>query len=198
MLPPFLGALLLLGTVGVVVLSPAVVVWASLKGNSGLARGGLVAAGGMAAVYGLFWILGVVLAPRFTLAPGKGVSFCGLDCHLHVSVAGVHSGAGLGVMVRFSSNARSAPEWPGKLRFRLKDAAGQEYSPINQVPDSALRAGAEWTHELRFPPGTPVDGTVLMVTWGGLLDYLVPGTGNPLAQRQRRLALTPAGGTEAR
>jgi hypothetical protein len=198
MLPPFLGALLLLVTVGVVVLSLVAVLWAQITGNPGLTLGGMRAAGGMVAVFGMFWVLGVVLAPRSTLPPGKEVSFCGLDCHLHVSVAGVHRGANPGVMVRFSSDARSEPEWPGKLRFRLQDVDGQEYSPIHSVPDGALRAGAEWTHELRFPPGTPMDGTVLMVTWDGLLDYLVPGIGNPLAQRQRRLALTPAGGTEAR
>ncbi|HEV8612472.1 MAG TPA: hypothetical protein VGQ73_03110, partial [Gemmatimonadales bacterium] len=122
------------------------------------------------------------------------VSFCGLDCHLHVSVDGVKAGTDLGVMVRFSSNAMRAPEWPRELQFRLLDGSGREYAPVNQVPDSALRAGESWTHELHFPAEAKPAGAMLLVSWKPGIDYLVPGAGNPLVQRRRRLALpSPSG-----
>ncbi len=194
MLPPFLGMLLLLGTTGFVVVALGTAVWARLSAHPAIARLAMFAGAGMVAVYGLFWLLGVALAPRAVLPPGQELSFCGLDCHLHVSVLEVRAGSDLGVTVHFASNAKQAPEWPKELRFRLRDGAGQEYAPSNSVPDSALRAGASWDYELRFPAGAKAAGSVLIVTWDGGLDYLVPGAGNPLVQRQRRLALpAPAG-----
>lgn len=189
MLPQFLGTILLLGTAGAVMLALILVLWARAKGKPLLARRARLAGGAMAGVYALFWILGVALAPRVVIPPGETISFCGLDCHLHVSVREVHAGSDLGVTVRFASNALRAPEWPGALRFRLRDGTGREYAPHNSVPDTALRAGASWEFELRFPAEAKPDGSVLIVTWDGALDYLVPGAGNPLAQRQRRLAL---------
>ena len=189
MLPQFFGSVLLFGTVAIAVVALGVVIWARSRGKPLPARRALIASGTVAGVYSLFWVLGVVLAPRKVLAPGETISFCGLDCHLHVSVQQVRAGPDLGVTVRFASNAVRAPEWPGALRFRLRDGSGREYAPSNSVPGTALRAGASWEFELRFPADVKPDGSVLMVTWGGALDYLVPGAGNPLAQRQRRLAL---------
>ncbi len=194
MLPRFLGMLLLTGTAGVVVLALGVALWAGSKDNRGLARRALFAGSGMVGLYGLFWLLGLVLATRVVLPPGQELSFCGLDCHLHVSVRQVRAGPDFGVIVHFSSNAKQAPEWPASLRFRLRDGAGKEYAPRNSVPGSALRAGATWEYELLFPSLVKAAGSVLIVTWDSGLDYLVPGAGNPLVQRQRRLALpAPAG-----
>jgi len=194
MLPPFLGMLLLLGTVAVIVVALGVALIAGLSGHSRPARRALMAASGMAGLYALFWLLGLALARREVLPPGQQLSFCGLDCHLHVSVQQVRTGPALGVTVQFASDAKQAPERPADLRFRLRDAAGQEYAPSNNVPDTALRAGASWEFELRFPAAVPAAGAVLIVTWDGGIDYFVPGAGNPLVQRQRRLALpAPAG-----
>jgi hypothetical protein len=194
MLPQFLGMLLLMGTAGVVVVALVVALVARFGDNPRLARRALMAGSGMVGVYGLFWLLGLVLAPRVVLPSGQALSFCGLDCHLHVSVLQVRAGPDLGVTVHFASNAKQAPEWPAALRFRLRDGTGQEYAPRNSVPDTALRAGASWDYELRFPAEAKAAGSVLIVTWDGGIDYLVPGAGNPLVQRQRRLALpVPAG-----
>jgi hypothetical protein len=194
MLPPFLGMLLLLGTVAAIVVALGMALIAGLGGRSRPARRALMAASGMAGLYALFWLLGLALARREVLPPGQQLSFCGLDCHLHVSVRQVRTGPALGVTVQFASDAKQAPERPADLRFRLRDAAGQEYAPSNNVPDTALRAGASWEFELRFPAAVPAAGAVLIVTWDGGIDYLVPGAGNPLVQRQRRLALpAPAG-----
>jgi hypothetical protein len=194
MLPPFLGALLFLATAGMVGLALLVAVWGLIRKSPGLSRKAMLVGGAMASIYALFWIGGLVLAPRTLLPPGQSVSFCGLDCHLHVSVDGVHRAADLGVMVRFQSNAVQAPEFPAELAFRLRDAAGKEYRPSNSVPDSALRAGESWTWELHFPAEAQTAGAVLLVSWKGNLDYFVPGAGNPLVQRRRQLALnTPSG-----
>jgi hypothetical protein len=194
MLPQILGMLLLIGTAGFTVIALAVALWARSRDNLVLARRALIAGSGMLGVYGLFWLLGVLLAPRVVLPPGHELSFCGLDCHLHVSVQQVRAGPDLGVTVHFASNAKQAPERPAALRFRLRDGSGQEYAPTNRVPDTALRAGASWDYELHFPAVAKPAGSVLIVTWDGELDFLVPGAGNPLVQRQRRLALpAPAG-----
>jgi len=190
MLPPFFGAVLLLGSVAVIVSTLVVALWAGRAKRPLFRRRALAAGGAMAGVYAFFWILGLALAPTTVLSPGSEIRFCGLDCHLHVSVTGVHAGPDLGVTVRFASNALRAPEWPGKLRFRLRDDEGREFDPLNEVPDTPLAAGAESSFELRFPKEVRPEGAVLIVTWDGGLDYLVPGAGNILVQRRRRLALS--------
>lgn len=191
MLPPFLGALLLLATAGVGALSLLVALIGGLSGNRLLARRALAAGGAMTGVYVLFLGLGFLLARVTVLEPGKDVSFCGLDCHLHVSVDGVQPGADLGVTVRFSSNAVQAPEHPRALQFRLLDGAGKRYAPLNEVPDRPLLAGESWTYQLHFPAAAQAAGASLLVSWKPGLDYLVPGSGNPFVQQHRRLALAP-------
>ena len=189
-LPQFLGMLLLLGTAAVLALALSMALWGAATRNRAVLRRALLVASGMAAIYLLFWLGGLALTRRVVLPPGEALSFCGLDCHLHVAVDSVRRADDVGVTVRFSSNAVRAPEWPDALSFRLRDAAGTEFSPGNAVPKTPVLAGQSWTHELRFPPTARIEGAQLIVTWGGWLDYLVPGEGNPLVQRQRRLALT--------
>jgi len=195
MLPPFLGMLLFLATAGIVGLAVLVALFGLLRRDAALVRRSLFAAGAMAGVYALFWIGGLLLAPRTLLPPGEPVSFCGLDCHLHVSVDGVTRAGDLGVTVRFRSDALQAPEFPAELAFRLRDATGREFRPSNGVPSRELHAGESWTWELHFPAEAQPSGAVLLVSWNGNLDYFVPGAGNPLVQRRRQLALTaPSGG----
>lgn len=196
-LPQFLGMLLLLGTAGVLALALAVALWAAVTRNRAVLRRSALVGSGMAGIYALFWLGGLALTRRAVLPPGESLRFCGLDCHLHVSVDAVRRGEQVGVTVRFSSNAFRAPEWPDALRFRLRDAAGTEYAPSNAPPNDPVLAGQSWTHELHFPRTARTEGAELIVTWGGWLDYLVPGEGNPLVQRQRRLALPAASATGA-
>jgi hypothetical protein len=144
MLPPFLGALLLLGTVGVVALSGVAALWAGVRKNDLVLRRALYFGGGTIALYGFFWVLGLGIAMSGGAQPVPELRFCGLDCHLHVSVAGVRPGSAPVVTVKFSSNAVRAPEWPNELQFRLRDGSGREFAPINQVPDRALLAGESW------------------------------------------------------
>lgn len=197
MLPPFLGALLLAATV----VGTAAAIVAALLSRSlhrpDVGRWSLIAGGVVVVVYGGFWLLGMALAPTTLTAPGQAVSFCGLDCHLHVSVGAVQTDPYMSVTVHLASNAKAAPEWPGKLRFRLRNGDGQEIAPTNQIPDLPLAAGTERDYELRFASPAAVKGAALIVTWNGGLDYLVPGAGNPLVQARRRLALPAAGGVSA-
>jgi len=189
MLPPILGALLFLGTASLVVLSAAVAFWARVRKNGPLFRRALYAAGGAVGLYGFFWVLGLGIAMGSGSQPVTELRFCGFDCHLNVSVAGMRSGPAPVVTVKFSSNAVQAPEWPRELQFRLRDSGGREFAPTNQVPDRPLLAGETWNHDLEFPAGANPAGGELIVTWKPGLDYFVPGSGNPLVQRYRRLAL---------
>ena len=189
MLPPFMGVLLLFGFVATMGLAFVVGLVAWARQRHRLARRAGLLGGGASALYASAWIFGLVLSRQTELPPGATVCFGGFDCHLHVAVAEVHEGDGLGITVRFSSDAVRAPEWPGALRFRLRDATGREYAPTNEVPDVALAAGESRAFELEFPKGIAPGGAALMVTWKSGLHYLVPGSGNPLVQARHRLLL---------
>lgn len=190
MLPPFLGALLLVATALAVSLAAVVAVVARARGAARLTRLAIAGGAASAGVYVIFWALGFALSDTTVLPPGSVVRFCGLDCHLQVSVTGARAAEpGLGVTVRFASNAVRAPEWPGKLRFRLRDEAGRELAPWNPLPDTPLAAGTERSFELLFAADARPRGATLLVSWGNGLDLLVPGAGNSLVQRKRRLAL---------
>ncbi len=188
-LPEFLGALLLVGTAGVVLLALPIWIWFWRKKNPPVRRMAARIGGGMLGLYALFWIAGLIVAPTQDLTPGTEIRFCGLDCHLHVSVVNVQPGPLLGVTVRFRSNAVQAPEWPGLLHYRLRDASGKECAAIDRVPEEPLRAGDSVRRVLHFAAGGKPDTASLIVTWGNKLDLLVPGRGNPLVQRRQRLII---------
>ena len=117
MLPPFLGAVLLLGTAAVIALAVVLALGAVIIGRPRADPPGGDCRGGDDGVYCILssGFSGCWSAPTRILSPGSEVQFCGLDCHLHVSVTEVHPGADLGVTVRFLSNAVREPEWPGRL-----------------------------------------------------------------------------------
>ena len=189
MLPPFLGQLLTLATGVIVVGALLLAILAGIRGSWFFLRIAGFTGGAALAVYTLFFGLGILLARDRVLGPGEAVRFCGLDCHLHVQVSEARAGE---VVVRFSSNAMRAPEWPELLAFTLVDAEGRRYPAMNEVPHRAVGPGQSWQHTLKFPVGVNPLGASLVVTWKNGLDYLVPGAGNPLVQRHTRLAL-PAG-----
>ena len=189
MLPPFAGQILLMATVVFVGAALGIALWAGTRNSQKLRMVSLRAAAVAVLLYACVWVLGVAMARTRVLSPGSRLSFCGLDCHLHVSIAGVRQDDALGVTVRFASNAVRAPEYPARLRFRLRDDEGREFAPLNRVPDVPLAAGHSAAHELRFPLDVRPEGAVLIVTWDRGLDYLVAGAGNVLVQRRTRLAL---------
>ncbi len=185
-----MGAVILLAGLGGVGVGLGVVIVGRLLGREGLARvGGRVGLGAVVGWAGI-WGLGWATAPRGVVPLGGEVSFCGIDCHLHVSVVGVTRGDGLLVRVRFRSDARGADEFPGLLRFVVRGADGRRTGPTAGFGAEPLAAGATIERELTFAGSAAAGEPVLEVTWDGWLDYLVPGSGNVLVQRLRPLALS--------
>lgn len=184
-----LGMLAFLGTAAIVAGLVVGIAYALGKGDHRLLRrlgvfGTVIVAG-----YALLLAAGPAITPPRTLAPGEELSFCGFDCHLHVSAVSARRDGGLDVTLRFRSDARRAPEFPGELRVRVVDAAGREYAPRERLPRNELRAGETVAHTLRFPAPEGAESPRVTVTWGGWLDYFVPGPGNPLVQRKASLEL---------
>ena len=187
-----LGTLAFLGTVAITAGVVLGLAYALGRGDYRLLRrlgvfGAVILAG-----YSLLLAAGPAVTPARALAPGEELSFCGFDCHLHVSALGARRNGGLDVTLRFRSDAGRAPEFPGKLSVRVVDQAGREFSPVEPLPHNELRAGETATHTLRFPVPDDAVAPRITVTWAGWLDWLVPGPGNPMVQRKATLELAGA------
>ena len=189
MIGAFGGAAVLLAVLGGVAVGLGVVIVGRLLGRPGLGRvGGRLVLGSVVG-WALLWVLGWATARRGAVPLGEEVSFCGIDCHLHVSVIGVTRGDGLGVRLRFRSDAKAADEFPSFLRLVVRGADGRRVAPSAGFVTEPLAAGATMERDLRFSVAAAAGEPVLEVTWDSWLDYLVPGSGNLLVQRLRPLAL---------
>jgi hypothetical protein len=180
------GPLILLGTVIGVAVSAVVVATSLIRHNLAGARRALVALTAVLGVYALALAISILAAPEQRVPPGTELSFCGLDCHLHVAALAVQDGT---VRFRMRSDARQAPEYPGRLRIRATDDRGRSVGPISPVGSAPLAAGDTMEAVLRFPLGAEGHLTGVTVTWGDWLDYLVPGPQNAMAQSRTTLAL---------
>jgi hypothetical protein len=184
-----LGTLAFLGTAAITAGVVLGLAYALGRGDHPLLRrlgvfGAVVLAG-----YALLLAAGPAVTPPRALAPGQELSFCGFDCHLHVSALGARREDGLDVTLRFRSDARRAPEFPGRLAVRVVDEAGREFAPVEPLPRNELPAGETATHTLRFPVPDDAVAPRVTVTWTSWLDWLVPGPGNPMVQRKATLEL---------
>jgi len=195
MLVHLLGFLILLGSALLVVLGLGVLVFALARGNGRLARRAVVLTGSYAVLYlgciaGFAW-----LTPRRVLPLGGELSFCGLDCHLHVSVVGGDTtGDRIAVIVRVRSDARQEPEYPQYLRFRLVGPDGTLTPPENEgrAFGAVLAAGQEYVDSLVFPVPPAARPCTLRVTYPGPIDALLFGPASSGAMGKTTLAL---GGT---
>ena len=184
------GMLLLVATLLTITGALLAAVYAAGRSNRRLLRNALVAAAVVTLVHGLLVIAGPLLMPARVLAEGTELSFCGFDCHLHVSA---RSGATADLVVlRFRSDARAVPEHPAWLRVHGYDTDGVAHAPLEPIRDTLLAAGDTIEQRLRFPPGTHIER--IAVTWRLWDRYLVPGPDNPLVQARVSLDLgkTPA------
>jgi len=184
-----LGTLAFLGTAAITAGVVLGLAYALGRGDHPLLRrlglfGAVVLAG-----YALLLAAGPAVTRPRTLAPGEELSFCGFDCHLHVSALGARRDGSLDVTLRLRSDAKRAPEFPGRLAVRVVDQAGREFAPVEPLPHNELRAGETATHTLRFPVPDDAVAPRITVTWAGWLDWLVPGPGNPMVQRKATLEL---------
>ena len=178
-----LGVLVFLATALTLAVASLTLVYALATRDLRLLRRVLTGAAVIVGAYALALIGGPLVARERTIAPGAEVSFCGFDCHLHVSVAHVARPGPLEIEVQFRSDAKAAPEFPALLDVRVEDSAGREYAPLEPVPDAPLTAGETRRHALRFAVPPSAGPVRLVVTWDGL-DYLIPGPQNPLVQRR--------------
>lgn len=170
-------------------------VYAVGRRNTRLLRGAALVAAAAIGAHALLIAVGPLVMRHRVLPVGAELSFCGFDCHLHVSAT---SGPSPDVVtLRFRSDARAVPEHPGHLRVRGYDAHGQAYDPVVPIPDAPLLAGDTIEQVVRFtlPEATRIERVGLARRdWE---SYLVPGPENPLVQRRRSLALhdsAPAAG----
>ena len=184
-----LGAAMLIGTGLLLTGAVGVAAYAIVRGDGHLLRRAALGAGGWLLAYGLIWGTWVLAAPRRRLGPGQELSFCGLDCHLHLSALSSRRDSGVVVQVRLRSDARGAPEFPGLLRMRLVDGRGTSYAPVGGSLGGPLQAGATVSRELRFAMPRSAEPKALVASWGGVLDYLVIGPENALVQQRTALAL---------
>jgi hypothetical protein len=191
------GALALLGSAALVAVAAGVALFGLARGDRKLGtRAGLVALLWVA-LYGVALLITPATARTRVLPLGEEISFCGLDCHLHISVVGPMAAAAPvapgthAVNVRARSNAKRAPEFPAELRFRLVDGENREYLP---VPESGrfvgpLAAGESDTVTLVFAPPPTANNLRLRVTWNAWPDRLLLGPANTRAVARTTLAL---------
>jgi hypothetical protein len=182
-----LGVLVLLGCLGAAGLGLLLVLVGRLQGQRFLPHLGGLLAGGAVGGYVVVWLLALLAAPSRVLSRGQEVSFCGLDCHLHVSVTGADPDGR--VRLRFRSDARRALEYPSLLRIEAVGPDGRRYPPVAGLLGAPLGPGDTIEREFRFglPAGVVPAGVVVGTDrW---LDYLLPGRGNPMVQRRLVLSL---------
>jgi hypothetical protein len=191
------GALALLGSAALVTLAAGVALFGLARGDRKLGRRAGLLAVAWAVLYGAAVLASPATTQPRVLLPGEEISLCGLDCHLHVSVAGTNDTTAPPmpgthtVHVRARSDAKRAPEFPAELRFRLVDAENQEYVPEPESGQFAgpLAAGDSDTITLVFAPPPTARNLRLRVTRGAWPDRLLLGPANTRAVARTTLAL---------
>jgi hypothetical protein len=192
MLAHFLGFLALLGSSLLVVLGLGIAAFGLARGNRRLAGRAALGTGGFALLYLLATTVFALMAPSRALPVGEELSFCGFDCHLHVSIVGSETEDDrVGVFVQVRSDARQEPEYPMYLQFRLMGARGTIVVPDNEARAFRRRldAGQSYVDSLHFtvpPTGFPYS---LRVIYPGPIDALLLGPASSRATGKTTLAL---------
>ena len=189
MIPPILGAMILIGTLAVVGLGLTAIVIGLVRSQPAWTRLGAIVATLGVAGWAIVWVIGLATGPRRSLSRGEELHFCGVDCHLHISVVRATRDTDIGVVLRFRSDAKSADEFPGLLRYVVVDSAGRPYLPASGIIAEPLPAGETIEREFRFSVPPEARRPQLRIYWPGKLDYLVPGRANPLVQQRVELSL---------
>ncbi len=153
MLAHILGVLALIGAALFLVFGLGVIAFGLARGDRALARRAALGTGGLCVAYLLAVGLSGALAPRQVLPFGSEISFCGFDCHLHVSITQVDMEEDrLGLIVQARSDAKGEPEYPGYLQFRLVGKSGAALVPYQDGKTflEPLPAGASAVDTLSF------------------------------------------------
>lgn len=215
MLIRLLGLALFLGTVGLVFLSLGAIVYGVAARRPGFARFVALGTVGWLGLYGLLVAVSPLVFPPRVLAPGQERVYCGLDCHLHLAVAGVRvdppaSGADTRLWhlrLRVRSNAAREPEYPSALALQVVDERGGTHELLPAAERGlgrgplarALGPGEAYETELAIALPREVRAPRLVAYWRGLPGWLVPFGENTRVQRRisQRLAPGPATPTPA-
>jgi len=192
MLAHFLGVLALIGSALLVVFGLGITVFGLARGDRRVARRAALGTSGLVIVYLLGVALSGALAPRRGLPIGEELSFCGFDCHLHVSVVGSESEEDLvGVIVKIRSDAQREAEFPRFLQFRLLGADGTVLVPLRdgQWFTEPLDAGQEKVEKLYFKRPTEAFPYSLRVIYPDLPEALLLGPANSRAVGKTTLSI---------
>lgn len=192
MLAHFLGVLALIGAALLVVVGLGAAAFGLARGDRRLARragAGIIA---LVAAYLFGVAISVALAPTRALPIGEELSFCGFDCHLHLSITqSDFEEDRIGLVVQARSDAKQESEYPSYLAFRLvgKDGALLVPAQEGKIFPEPVPAGESQVDTLTFvapPSGAPYS---LRINYPDLLESLLLGPANGVAAGKTTLAL---------
>jgi len=192
MLAHFLGVLALIGAALLFVFGLGVTAFGLARGDRQLARRAAIGTGGLVVVYLLGVVLSGALAPRRVLPPGSELSFCGLDCHLHISITEVDMEADLlGLVVHARSDAKGEPEYPQYLQFRLIGKSGAALVPAQEGKTfrQPVAAGQTAVDTVSFVVQSNDFPYTLRVIYPDLPEALLLGPANSRAAGKTTLSL---------
>jgi len=191
----FLGVVGLFGSALLLVFGLGVLLFAVARGDRRLVRRATIATGGYAVLYLLGVLFSGLLAPQRVLPVGEEISFCGFDCHLHVSVVGSETDDDrIGVFVQVRSDARGEPEYPRYLQFRLIGKDNTALAPDNEgrAFGRPVEAGQTYLDSLYFTQATNAFPYTLRVVYPDLPEALLLGPANSRAVGKTTLAIGEA------
>jgi len=192
MLAHFLGVLILIGSALLVVVGLGAMLFGLARGDRGLARRAGIAVLAYVAAYLVAIAVSVAVAPSEVLPHGTELSFCGFDCHLHISILQTDSEEDrIGVVVQARSDARGEAEYPKYLEFRLVTGEGTLLVPAQEGTtfSEPLPAGATQIDTLTFvvpPAGAPY---TLRVIYPDIPEALLLGPANSRAAGKTTLSI---------
>ncbi len=192
MLAHFLGVLALIGSALLVVVGLGVTLFGLARGDRLLTRRAGLGTLAYLALYLLGIVLSVALAPRQVLPHGSELSFCGFDCHLHISIVETDAEDDrIGIVVRARNDARQELEHPRYLQFRVVDREGNLLVPDQDgklFPDP-IPAGTAQLDTLSLV--VPLDKAPysLRVIYPDIPEALLLGPANRLAAGKTTLSI---------
>ncbi|MEZ4412232.1 MAG: hypothetical protein R2910_04515 [Gemmatimonadales bacterium] len=192
MLAHFLGVLALIGSALLLVFGLGVTAFGLARGDRRLARRAALGTGGLVVVYLLGVVLSGALAPRRVLPIGEELSFCGFDCHLHISVTQVDMEEDrIGLVVQARSDAKAEPEYPKSLQFRLVGRTGIALAPYQEGKTflEPIAAGQSTVDTVTFTAPPEDSPYTLRVIYPDLPEALLLGPANSRAVGKTTLGL---------
>jgi len=192
MLAHLLGVLTLIGSAILLVLGLGVTAFGLARGDRRLARRAALGTGGLVVAYLLGVVLSGALAPRQVLPFGSELSFCGFDCHLHLSITQVDMEEDrIGLVVQARSDAKGEPEYPGYLQFRLVGKRGMAVAPFQEGKTfrEPIQAGQSTTDTVTFVAPPEDSPYTLRIIYPDLPEALLLGPANSRAVGKTTLAL---------